>query len=164
MDIPTEEQARFLMEKAMRIHRKIEPKKLEKEKYYFVIPVFNARYIGTVSDETNKMKRLWQYTYGDFEKVNDKVNIDGASAYFEIPEKFLKIEPPGFTSEDTSYQQSRLVPKMSLGEASIKSNPVQYNSDSNSNNNSGPARTASFRNKKNRKNRKSRKTRRYQRG
>lgn len=165
MEVPSEEQARYLMEKAMRIHKKVEPKQLQKNKLYFVIPLFNARYIGSVSDETNKMKRMWQYSYGDFEKVNDKVNID-ASSYFEIPEEIFKIKPPGFTSEDTSYRQMRLVPKFNLGEAVVKSKPKTNTSNTESsttNNNSGETRVATFRNKKNRRNRKSRKTRRYQR-
>jgi hypothetical protein len=164
MEIPTEDIARFVMEKAMARPKKIKRRELEKEKLYFVIPPLDARYIGKMADEENKMTRIWQYAWGDFEKVNDKVPIQESAAIYEIPANILKISPPGFTSYDTSQNNLRKVPKFNLGDSALKNQikTVNYNESSNEENNKN-GRTATFRNNKKRKNRKQRKTRRYQR-
>lgn len=164
MEIPTEEQARFVMEKTLAKPKRIRRRDLQKEKLYFVIPPLDSRYIGKLSDEQNKMERIWQYAWGDFTKVNDKIPIQESAAIYEIPAEVFKISPPGYTSYDTTSDNMRKVPKFNLGESALKNQikTVNYNASSNEENNKN-GRTATFRNNKQRKNRKQRKTRRYQR-
>ena len=164
MEIPTEEQARYFMEKALLKPKRVRVKDLEKEKIYFVIPPLNSRFIGKVSDEEGKINRMWEYKWGDYAKVNDSVKLMDSMAFYEIPSNIPKFSPPGFTTYDPHEEERlRLIPKMNLGEAVIKSKQINYTTNSNTNTNNSQARTASFRNKKERKRRRTRKNRRYQR-